>query len=87
MDSNQTSGIAGEIELAKLTVPIGKLLLHRTVAFTSQSLLESHDNVGATLDAAGRVTTNRPVTVSLLRWFRFSFDVHPAMTTDSSAAG
>jgi len=35
MDLNQTSGIAREIELAKLTVLIGKLLLHRTVAFTA----------------------------------------------------
>ena len=48
MDLNQTSGIAREIELAKLTVLIGKLLLHRTDAFTVTEPTRSHYNVGPT---------------------------------------
>ncbi len=48
MDLNQTSGIAREIELAKLTVLIGKLLLHRTVAFTVTEPTRLHDDVGPT---------------------------------------
>ena len=48
MDLNQTSGIAREVELAKLTVLIGKFLLHRTVAFTAIELTRLHENVGPT---------------------------------------
>jgi hypothetical protein len=43
MDLNETSGIAREIELAKLTV-----LLHRTDAFTVTEPTRLHDKVGPT---------------------------------------
>ena len=46
MDLNQTSGIAREMELAKLTVVIGKFLLHRIAALTATEPTRLHDNVG-----------------------------------------
>ena len=38
--------LRGRSNLAKLTVLIGKLLLHRTVAFTVTKPTRLHDNVG-----------------------------------------